>query len=95
MRKTCLNEIYRLAQQDERVLFIGSDISKGGTDAFAENLPKQFLMEGISEQHLIGMMTGLAMSGKIPYLNTLATFITRRCFESSKGIEIGNLPTHC
>jgi transketolase len=38
-------------------------------------------MEGVSEQHLVGMAAGLAMEGKIVYLNTIATFLTRRCFE--------------
>ncbi|MBF0254018.1 MAG: transketolase, partial [Candidatus Omnitrophica bacterium] len=38
-------------------------------------------MEGVSEAHLVGMMAGLAMSGKIPYMNTIASFITRRPFE--------------
>jgi len=38
-------------------------------------------MEGISEANIIGMAAGLAMEGKIPYLNTIATFLTRRCFE--------------
>jgi len=38
-------------------------------------------MEGISEQHIIGMAAGLAFDGFIPYVNTIATFLTRRCFE--------------
>ena len=38
-------------------------------------------MEGGSESHIIGMATGLAMDGKIVYVNTIATFLTRRCFE--------------
>jgi transketolase len=38
-------------------------------------------MEGISEANMIGMAAGLAMEGKIPYVNTIATFLTRRCFE--------------
>jgi len=81
MRKTCMNEIYELAKQDERVVFIGSDITVGSIEAFAREMPERFFMEGISEGHLIGMMAGLAMNGKIPYMNTLATFITRRCYE--------------
>lgn len=81
MRRTCMDEIYQLARQDQRVVFIGSDISRGSTNAFAEEMPERFLMEGVSEAHLIGMMTGLAMNGKIPYMNTLAAFITRRCYE--------------
>src|SRR3954454_20303559 len=38
-------------------------------------------MEGITEQNLIGMSAGLAMEGYMPYANTIATFITRRCYE--------------
>jgi len=81
MRKTCLNEVYKLAKRDERVVFIGSDIGTGTLDNFRQEFPERFFMEGVSEGHLIGMMTGLAMNGKIPYLNTIATFLTRRCYE--------------
>jgi transketolase len=38
-------------------------------------------MEGVSEAHIVGMAAGLALEGKIPYVNTIATFLTRRCFE--------------
>jgi transketolase len=38
-------------------------------------------MEGVSEANLIGMSAGLALEGKIVYANTIATFITRRCYE--------------
>ena len=81
MRKTSLNSVYELAQKDERVLFIGSDLSPGVLAEFKENIPEQFFMEGIAEQHIIGMAAGLAFDGFIPYVNTIATFLTRRCFE--------------
>ena len=38
-------------------------------------------MEGVSEQYIIGMSAGLAKEGFLPYVNTISTFITRRCFE--------------
>ena len=38
-------------------------------------------MEGVSEQAIIGLSAGLAMEGYKPYVNTIATFLTRRCFE--------------
>ena len=38
-------------------------------------------MEGVAEQSIIGMAAGLAMDGYKPYVNTIATFLTRRCFE--------------
>jgi transketolase len=81
MRRTSLNMVYELAQKDERVLFIGSDLGPGVLDDFKKNIPERFFMEGIAEQHIIGMAAGLAFDGFIPYVNTIAAFLTRRCFE--------------
>ncbi|MBC8226736.1 MAG: transketolase [Gammaproteobacteria bacterium] len=81
MRKTSLNTIYELAKEDKRVIFIGSDLGAGVLDDFKKNIPERFFMEGIAEQHIIGMSSGLAMDGYIPYVNTIATFLTRRCYE--------------
>ena len=81
MRKTSLNCIYELAKKEERVLFIGSDLGPGVLKEFKENIPERFFMEGISEQHIIGMAAGLALDGFIPFVNTIATFLSRRCFE--------------
>lgn len=81
MRRTCLDMVYQLAKSDPRIFFIGSDLGVGTLQQFKEDMPDRFLMEGISEANIIGMAAGLAMEGKIPYVNTIATFITRRCFE--------------
>ena len=81
MRKACLNEIYKLARQDERVIFFGSDIAAGTLAQFQKEMPDRYFMEGVSEANIIGVMSGLAMNGKIPYLNTIAVFLTRRCYE--------------
>jgi transketolase len=81
MRKACLDMVHELARQDTRVFFIGSDLGIGTLQKFKEEIPGRFLMEGISEANIIGMAAGLAMEGKIPYINTIATFLTRRCFE--------------
>ncbi|MFC1559504.1 transketolase family protein [Candidatus Margulisiibacteriota bacterium] len=81
MRKTCLNEVYKLAKKDKRVLFFGSDIGAGTLSQFEKEMPERFFMEGVFEANLIGVMSGLAVNGKIPYLNTIAVFLTRRCYE--------------
>ena len=81
MRNTCLNEIHRLAKDNENIIFIGSDLGAGTLTNMQQELPDQFIMEGISEQHIIGMSAGLAMEGFIPYVNSIAPFLTRRCYE--------------
>ena len=81
MRKTCLDMVYQLAKQDSRIFFVGSDLGTGTLSQFRDEMPDRFLMEGISEANIVGLAAGLAMEGKIPYVHTIATFITRRCFE--------------
>ncbi len=81
MRQMCLNMVYELAKADERVFFIGSDLGVGTLDKFKAEMPRRFFMEGVSEASIVGMASGLAMEGKVPYVNTIAPFITRRCFE--------------
>ena len=81
MRKTALDCVYKLSQIDERVVFVGSDLGPGVLDKMKTEFPDRFFMEGVSEQYIIGMAAGLAMEGFIPYVNTIATFLTRRCYE--------------
>ena len=93
MRKTSLEYVYKLAHQDERVVFIGSDLGPGVLSDMKKDLPERFFMEGVSEQHVVGMAAGLAMEGFIPYVNTIATFLTRRCYEQvALDICLQNLP---
>ena len=93
MRKTSLDCVYELARRDPRVVFIGSDLGAGTLDEFKAEMPDRFFMDGVTEQNIIGMAAGLAMEGFIPYVNTIATFITRRCFEQvAVALCLHNLP---
>lgn len=73
--------VYELAKQDERIVFIGSDLGAGVLEDFKREMPDRFFMEGVGEANLIGMAAGMALSGKIVYVNTIATFLTRRAYE--------------
>ena len=83
MRKVVLDMVYELAKKDKRIFFIGSDLGAGTLDNFKQEMPDRFFMEGVSEQNIVGMAAGLALQGKVVYVNTIATFITRRCFEQN------------
>ncbi len=93
MRKACLLSIYDLARADGRVVFIGSDITRRDLEKLSSEFPHRFFLEGIYEGHIIGMAAGMALCGKMPYINTIATFLTRRCYEQVV-IDLGmqNLP---
>ncbi len=93
MRKTCLNTIHHLATKNNKIIFIGSDLGPGVLNDFKNSIPERFFMEGVSEQSIIGMSAGLAMEGYLPYVNTISTFLTRRCFEQiAIDLCLHNLP---
>ena len=93
MRKTCLDMVHRLARSDDRVVFVGSDLSPGLLSEMKAEMPDRHYMEGVAEAHVIGMAAGLAMDGYIPFVNTIATFITRRCYEQvALDLCLHNLP---
>ena len=55
--------------------------------------PDRYYMEGVTEANVIGMAAGMAMEGFVPYVNTIATFITRRCYEQvAVDLCLHNLP---
>src|SRR3989338_1752089 len=81
MRKVALDMVYELAKNDKRIFFVGSDLGIDTLQKFKQEMPDRFLMEGVSEANLIGVSAGLAMEGKIVYANTIATFLSRWCFE--------------
>ena len=41
---------------------------------FEETFPERFIEIGVAEQHLAGIAAGLALSGKIPFINSYAVF---------------------
>ena len=93
MRQTCLNMVHELARRDERVVFIGSDLSPGLLADMKKEMPERWYMEGITEANVIGMAAGMAMEGFMPYINTIATFITRRGYEQvAVDLCLHNLP---
>ena len=93
MRQTALNAVFTLAQRDPRVVFIGSDLSPGLLDDLKKAYPERYYMEGVSEANVIGMASGMAMEGYMPYVNTIATFLTRRCFDQlAIDVCLENLP---
>lgn len=73
--------VYELAKTDSRVVFIGSDLGPETLKQFKKDFPERFFMEGISEANIVGLASGLAMEGKIPYINTITTFLMRRACE--------------
>ncbi len=97
MRDAFLDELYDIAREDQRVIFISNDFGAPSLDKFREDLTDQFIHIGIAEQNMVNVATGLAMAGKIVYMYSIAPFLPLRCFEqirvhlSLKGFHVTGL----
>lgn len=81
MRNAAIAELTELARDDRRIVLLTADLGFGVLDDFARELPDQFVNVGVTEQAMIGVATGMAEAGLLPYCYTIATFAFLRPFE--------------
>ena len=88
MRTQFRDTVTELAEADERVVLVFGDISVFLFDAFARRFPTRFYNLGICENTLVSVAAGLASQGFIPFVHTIAPFVTERCLEQIK-LDVG------
>lgn len=81
MRADALRTLAKLAANDERIVFITGDLGYGVVEHFFETFPDRAFNAGVAEQNMVAMATGLASSGLIPYVYSIANFAALRPFE--------------
>ncbi len=68
-----------IGKDDERLIMLDADLSKSTkTAAFARQFPQRAFNIGIAEQNMVGIAAGFATMGFTPFVNTFASFLTRR-----------------
>jgi transketolase len=81
MRNTFIRTLIQFAESDERILLLTSDLGYRALEPFAEQSPKRFFNVGIAEQNMIGLATGLAEAGFIPFAYSITPFAILRPYE--------------
>jgi transketolase len=81
MRTAFIEELVRLAEQDERIWLICGDLGYSVLEAFSDRFPKRYVNAGVAEQNMTGVAAGLAMTGKIVFTYSIANFPVMRCLE--------------
>lgn len=79
-RTACRKAQLDVARTDERVFSMEGDLGQY-TIPFHLEFPRRFLQMGIAEADLVGTAAGLAMRGKIPFVNSFAAFLSFRACE--------------
>jgi transketolase len=81
LRKTFIDTLCTIASSDERVVLLTGDLGFMVMEPFQARFPARFFNVGVAEQNMIGVATGLAEAGFIPYCYSIATFASLRPFE--------------
>lgn len=81
MRKAFVETLVELAHHDERILLLTADLGYMALEPFADNFPNRFFNVGVAEQNMVGLATGLAEAGYIPFIYSIAPFAVLRPYE--------------
>src|SRR5262249_21341178 len=81
MRATFVRTLGELADRDPRILLLTADLGYTVLEPFAERFPDRFFNVGVAEQNMVGLATGLADAGFLPFLYSIATFASLRAYE--------------
>lgn len=81
MRGAFCQTLSELAGRDARILLLTGDLGYMALEPFAEKFPGRFFNVGVAEQNMVGLATGLAEAGLIPFVYSIVTFATLRPYE--------------
>jgi transketolase len=81
VRATFATTLTEVAQADPRVLLLTADLGYMALEPFSDALPDQFYNVGVAEQTMVGLATGLADGGFLPFLYSIAPFASLRPYE--------------
>lgn len=79
MRDAYCNTLMAMAEKDERIVALDADlISSSGMKPFFKAFPERAIQCGIAEANMIGIASGLSLTGKVPFAHSFGTFASRR-----------------
>src|SRR3954447_23056573 len=81
MRGAFANTITELAERDPRVVLLTGDLGYMALEPFSDRFPERFFNIGVAEQNMVGVATGLAEAGFIPFVYSIVTFASLRPYE--------------
>ena len=84
MRNQFVKTITEIMEKDEKLYLLLGDIGVWGFRHVLEKYPDRAHNIGICEQATIGLASGLAMTGFIPIVHSIAPFLVERAYEFLK-----------
>lgn len=90
MRTAFVQTLIEEAERDGRIWLLTGDLGFSVLEPFIERFPGRFVNAGVAEQNMMGVAAGLALSGKIVFIYSIANFPTLRCLEQIRNDVCGH-----
>lgn len=84
LRQEFADTMLEVGNFDPRLVVMVGDISHGILQPFAKAHPSRYFNVGICEPTIVNMAAGVAKTGLIPVVHTIAPFIIERAYEQIK-----------
>lgn len=81
MRNAFADEVFKIAEADNRLILLSGDIGNKLFDRFKSLGSSRFFNCGVAEANMMGVAAGMALCGLRPFVYTITPFTTTRCFE--------------
>ena len=93
MRAAFISALTERANRDDRVMLLTGDLGFMVVERFAKAHGDRFLNMGVAEANMVGVATGLARQGFVPFCYSIATFATMRALDQFRnGPVLHRLP---
>lgn len=77
--------ILELGRKNSNIVVLDADLSKSTmSNVFAKEIPERFFNIGIAEANLVSIAAGMALSGKIPFASSFATFLMSKGYDQMR-----------
>ena len=81
MRFVFVKELIKKAKRNKNIYLLTSDLGYRAFEEFKKLFPDRFINVGVAENNMIGVATGLALSGKKVFVYSILPFLVFRSFE--------------
>ena len=93
LRKTYGETLVELGKENKDIVMLEADLGNSTMSSlFLGAYPERYFQMGIAEQNMASVGAGLALAGKIPFINSFAVFASGRAYDQIRSsITIANL----
>ncbi|MFA5699508.1 MAG: transketolase C-terminal domain-containing protein [Sphaerochaeta sp.] len=93
LRKTYGETLVELGKENKDIVMLEADLGNSTMSGlFLAEYPERYFQVGIAEQNMASVGAGLALAGKIPFINSFAVFASGRAYDQIRSsITIPNL----